>query len=134
MRCRRRDFAPTQRAIVQAYNTSRTFPPACFCKCLIFGGPCRGRTYSPLIKSEAEGVAQVIDDVGNSLVFTTREVLGHSSQLASICLSTAGFVALRNTVITPHPDGHTSALVGHEHGTLECTRIAKADWAQAAGG
>jgi hypothetical protein len=23
----------------------------------IFGGPCRGRTYGPLIKSEAEGVA-----------------------------------------------------------------------------
>ena len=85
---------------------------------------------NPLIKSEPTGVAQVVDDVGNPLVFTAREVLGHSSQLASICLSTAGFVALLNTVITPitpHPDGHTSALLGHEHGTLECTRIAKGD-------
>src|SRR5215471_4105346 len=77
-----------------------------------------------------EGVAQVVDDLGNPLAFTTREVLGHSSQLASICLSTAGFVALRNTVITPHPDGHTSAPLGHEHGTLECTRIAKGDCAR----
>jgi hypothetical protein len=79
------------------------------------------------------GVAQVVDDLGNPLVFTAREVLGHSSQLASICLSIAGFVALLNTVITPitpHPDGHTSALLGHEHGTLECTRIAKSDWAR----
>jgi hypothetical protein len=80
-----------------------------------------------------EGVAQVVDDLGNPLVFTAREVLGHSSQLASICLSTAGFVALLNTVITPitpHSDGHTSALLGHEHGTLECTRIAKGDCAR----
>ena len=30
----------------------------------------------------------------------------------------------------PHPDGHTSALRGHEHGTLECTRIAKGDCAR----
>ena len=35
------------------------------CKWLICGGPCRGRTYGPLIKSEAEGVAQVIDGLGN---------------------------------------------------------------------
>ena len=46
------------------------------------------------------GVAQVFDDLGNPLVFTAREVLGHLSQLASICLSTAGFVALLNTVLT----------------------------------
>ena len=35
---------------------------------MIFGGPCRGRTYGPLIKSEAEGVAQVVDSLGNPLV------------------------------------------------------------------
>jgi hypothetical protein len=78
------------------------------------------------------GVAQVVDDLGNPLVFTAREALGHSSQLVSICLSTAGFVALLNTVITPrpYPDGHTSALLGREHGTLECTRIAKGKYGQ----
>jgi integrase len=32
------------------YNTNRIFPPSCICKCLICGGPCRGRTYGPLIK------------------------------------------------------------------------------------
>ena len=33
---------------------------------LIFGGPCRGRTYGPLIKSEAEGVAEVFEEHGQS--------------------------------------------------------------------
>ena len=33
-----------------------------------FGGPCRGRTYGPLIKSEAKGVAQVLDELGNPLL------------------------------------------------------------------
>jgi hypothetical protein len=28
----------------------------------MFGGPRRGRTYGPLIKSERQGVAQVLDD------------------------------------------------------------------------
>ncbi len=30
-----------------------------------FGGPCRGRTYGPLTKSESSGVAQVVEDLGN---------------------------------------------------------------------
>jgi hypothetical protein len=38
------------------------------------GGPCRGRTYGPLIKSESWGIAQVIDDVSNPLVIPTEEL------------------------------------------------------------
>ncbi len=33
------------------------------------GGPCRGRTYGPLIKSKANGVAQVLDGLGNPFSF-----------------------------------------------------------------
>src|SRR5215471_493834 len=104
--------------------TSVTWPASC--------PVCSGLSVNWL-RMSTEGVAQVVDDLGNPLVFTAREVLGHSSQLVSICLSTVGFVALLNTVITPmtsHPDGHTSALLGHEHGILECTRIAKGDCAR----
>ena len=34
-----------------------------------FGGPCRGRTYGPLIKSESNGFAQVLEDLGNPSFF-----------------------------------------------------------------
>jgi integrase len=33
-----------------------------------FGGPCRGRTYGPLIKSERKGMTQVVEDLGHPLV------------------------------------------------------------------
>ena len=32
------------------------------------GGPCRGRTYGPLIKSERQGMTQVFEDLGHPLV------------------------------------------------------------------
>jgi hypothetical protein len=35
-----------------------------------FGGPCRGRTYGPLIKSERKGMTQVVEDLGRPLVIT----------------------------------------------------------------
>ena len=34
-------------------------------KLLIFGGPCRGRTYGPLIKSEPQGMTQVVECLGH---------------------------------------------------------------------
>lgn len=52
-----------------------------------FGGSCRGRTYGQLIKSEARGVAQVVDDLGNPRVITMRHGVAHSSELVSICRS-----------------------------------------------
>ena len=52
-----------------------------------FGGPCRGRTYDPLIKSEAEGVAQVIDDMGNSLFALCNQRGGYLSHLVSVHLT-----------------------------------------------
>jgi hypothetical protein len=35
---------------------------------IVFGGPCRGRTYGPLIKSERKGMTQVFEDLGHPLV------------------------------------------------------------------
>jgi hypothetical protein len=32
------------------------------------GGPCRGRTYGPLIKNEQEGMSQVVEYLGHPLV------------------------------------------------------------------
>ena len=71
------------------------------CKWLIFGGPCRGRTYGPLIKSEAEGVAQVIDSLGNPLLALSDSRRGFLSHLVSVHLTSTRFVASANTVLTP---------------------------------
>lgn len=71
------------------------------CKCLICDGPCRGRTYSPLIKSASLGVAQVIDGLGNPLVIPMQYAVAEYSQFVSTCRSSTGFVALPNTVLTP---------------------------------
>ena len=65
-----------------------------------------GRTYGPLIKSEARGVAQVIDDLGNPLVIPMQYAVAEYSQFVSTCRSSTGFVALPNTVITPAPIVH----------------------------
>jgi hypothetical protein len=64
-----------------------------------FDGSCRGRTYGPLTKSEARGVAQVIDDLSNPLVVTMPYAIAEYSQLASSCRSSPGFAALPNTVL-----------------------------------
>jgi hypothetical protein len=48
------------------------------CKWLIFGGPCRGRTYGPLIKSAFLGVAQVLDDLGNPSSLNSFHAPRHS--------------------------------------------------------
>ena len=63
--------------------------------------PSRGRTYGPLIKSEARGVAQVIDSLGNPLVIGMRYAVAEYSQLVSTCRYSPGFAALPNTVLTP---------------------------------
>jgi hypothetical protein len=65
------------------------------------GGPCRGRTYGPLIKSEAEGVAQVVDGRGNPLVIAMQYAVADYSRFVSVCRSSTRFVALPNTVLTP---------------------------------
>jgi hypothetical protein len=52
-----------------------------------FGGPCRGRTYGPLIKSETEGVAQVLDDMSNPLFAPCNPRGGHLSHLVSVYLT-----------------------------------------------
>jgi hypothetical protein len=36
----------------------------------LFGGPFRGRTYGPLIKSERKGMTQVVEDLGHPLVIS----------------------------------------------------------------
>ena len=38
------------------------------CKSAKSGGPCGGRTYGPLIKSERKGMTQVVEDLGHPLV------------------------------------------------------------------
>ena len=58
-------------------------------------------TIGPLIKSEAEGVAQVIDDLSNPLVIPMQYAVAEYSQFVSTCRSSTGFVALPNTVLTP---------------------------------
>ena len=45
------------------------------------GWPCRGRTYGPLIKSEARGVAQVLDELGNPSSLNGFHPLRHSIEL-----------------------------------------------------
>ena len=55
----------------------------------------------PLIKSEAEGVAQVLDGLGNPLVIAMQYAVDQYSQFVSTCRSSTGFVALPNTVLTP---------------------------------
>ena len=78
---------------------------------MIFGGPCRGRTYGPLIKSEAEGVAQVLDGLGNSLLSLSNSRRAYLSHFVPVHLTSTRFVASANTVLTPvsigtPPDGH----------------------------
>jgi integrase len=41
-----------------------------------FGGPCRGRTYGPLIKSESEGTVQAFDILGSPFFFNGLSGLG----------------------------------------------------------
>ena len=67
----------------------------------LVGGPCRDRTCGPLIKSEQQGVAQVIDDLGNPLVILADRTLGRLAHSVSLCRSPAHFVGPSNTVITP---------------------------------
>ena len=45
------------------------------------GGPCRGRTYGPLIKSEAKGAIQVLDDWAIPSSCRIRSVVGESGLL-----------------------------------------------------
>jgi hypothetical protein len=71
------------------------------CKLLIFGGPCRGRTYGPLIKSEAGGFAQVIDGLGNPLLALSDSRRGYLFHLVSVHLTSTHFIASANTVLTP---------------------------------
>ena len=61
----------------------------------------RGRTYGPLIKSEAEGVAQVVDSLGNPLLALSDSRRGFLSHLVSVHLTLTRFVAPANTVLTP---------------------------------
>ena len=49
----------------------------------------------------SEGVAQVVDSLGNPLVIATRNAVALYSQFVSACRSSTGFVALSNTVLTP---------------------------------
>ena len=48
------------------------------------GGPCRGRTYGPLIKSEARGVAQVLDELGNPSSINGFMFIGIPSSYSSL--------------------------------------------------
>jgi hypothetical protein len=66
-----------------------------------FGGPCRGRTYGPLIKSEVGGVAQVVDDVGNPLNFTGDSCVLYSALLVAVRFVSPQIVGFLNTYITP---------------------------------
>ena len=95
------DYAFARMALASRVPTRRQAGRGRLCKWLIFGGPCRGRTYGPLIKSEAEGVAHVVDSLGNPLVIAMRYAVDQSSQFVSACRSSTGFVALPNTVLTP---------------------------------
>ena len=65
------------------------------------GGPCRGRTYGPLIKSEAKGIAQVFDDMGDPLAFPVVSSICPPSRFVPPCPRSTTFVRLFNTVLTP---------------------------------
>ena len=54
-----------------------------------------------VIKSEAEGVAQVVDSLGNPLVIPMQYAVAVSSRLVSICRSPSSFFTVSNTVLTP---------------------------------
>ena len=62
----------------------------------------------PLIKSEAEGVAQVVDTLGNPLLALSDSRRGYLSHLVSVHLTSTRFVASANTVITPASIGTPS--------------------------
>ena len=51
-------------------QTASAFEENCLvvCNSAKSGGPCRGRTYGPLIKSERQGMTQVVEDLGHPLV------------------------------------------------------------------
>ena len=68
-----------------------------------FGGPCRGRTYGPLIKSEAKGVAQVLDDLGNPFFQPHQERGCELLVFVPVRSISPRFAARLNTVITPPP-------------------------------
>ncbi len=79
------------------------------CKSAEIGGPCRGRTYGPLIKSEDKGVAQVIEDLGNPFSFPNDAGYSiHPTLFQFVALRTD--LSLSNTVITPE-GSHTPANV-----------------------
>jgi hypothetical protein len=85
------------------------------------GGPCRGRTYGPLIKSEAEGVAQFDDDIGNTLRGPGTSRQGYLSHFVPVRLTSTPFVSSANTVLTPAsigtpPGGSCGGVMASTHG------------------
>lgn len=62
----------------------------------------------------SEGVAQVIDDLGNPLLTLGESQLGDLSHLVLVHRTSTCFVASANTGITPPPSSaHPAAVVGH---------------------
>ena len=69
--------------------------------------PYAGGNHGPLIKSERQGVAQVLDDWAIPFSFRTSRVVGESAQFVARLSVSVRFAALLNTVTTPPPNGLT---------------------------
>ena len=61
----------------------------------------------PLFKSEAEGVAQVVDSLGNPLLSLSNSRRACLPHFVPVHLTSTRFVASANTVLTPASFGHT---------------------------
>ena len=87
-----------------------------------FGGPCRGRTYGPLIKSEAEGVAQVVDSLGNPRSHCGAYLEGSLPLFVSLSRVLPAFAGHANTVLTPDKPGKSKGRAFGLGGDLLGTR------------
>jgi hypothetical protein len=67
------------------------------CKYAENGGPCRGRTYGPLIKSAFLGVAQVLEDLGNPSSLDSFHAPRHSIEFFLFI----AFYRLLSLLVTP---------------------------------
>ena len=65
------------------------------------GGPCRGRTYGPLIKSESQEIAQVVETWAIPATKARLSISTTCSYLFHFSLTSAQSTVIANTYITP---------------------------------
>ncbi|GKS59868.1 hypothetical protein YTPLAS18_33950 [Nitrospira sp.] len=65
-----------------------------------YGGPCRGRTYGPLIKSGFKGAAEGRGMIGHPCASSVSYDQDRLSHVVSFCLESYRFASFANTLIT----------------------------------